>query len=61
MMHINLNEREITSALAAVTDALDRAADRIMKKNAPQYALDHHDNLKNILKKLSTAYTESDI
>ena len=47
--------------MIAVTDALDRAAERVMKKNVPQYALEHHDRLKTIQEKLSKAYTETDI
>jgi protoporphyrinogen oxidase len=56
---VTFDTHELTSALAAVTDALDRSAERVMRKNVPQYARDHHDNLKAVLQKLSEAYTET--
>lgn len=58
---VTFETHELTSALAAITDALDRSAERVMKKNAPQYAKDHHDNLKTVLIKLSNAYTEAEL
>lgn len=58
---VTFETRELTSALAAITDALDRSAERVMKKNVPQYAKDHHDNLKTVLIKLSNAYTEAEL
>jgi hypothetical protein len=61
MINITFDDHELISAMIAVTDALDRAAERVMKKNVPHYALEHHNRLKTIHEKLSKAYTETDI
>jgi hypothetical protein len=61
MTTITFNDHELISAMIAVTDALDHAAVRVMKKNVPRYVLEHHNRLKEIHEKLSKAYTELDI
>lgn len=61
-VNVNLNEHELTSALAAVTDALDRVSERMMRGTPPkQYIRDHFANLTRIREKLSEAYERTDL
>lgn len=61
MIPVILNEPELTIALAAVTDALDRVAERMMRKTPPEFVVHQHAYLKTLQTKLSNAYKEADI
>lgn len=61
MIPVVLDEPELTTALAAVTDALDRVAERMMRKSPPEFVVHQHAYLKALQTKLSRAYREADI